>query len=76
MRLRGPATLPAGTAYTSLDLTVKFVRGITVNTGTVTCTGRVIHAGRRTALARAEIVDADGRLLGEASSSCLILGGR
>lgn len=70
------STLPAGTGYTSLDLSVRFVRGITVDTGTVTCTGRVVHAGRRTALARAEIHDAGGRLLGEASSSCLILTGR
>ncbi len=46
-----------------------------MDTGTVTCTGRVIHGGRRTALARAEIHDAGGRLLGEASSSCLILTG-
>jgi len=70
------STLPAGTGYTSLDLSVRFVRGITVDTGTVTCTGRVVHAGRRTALARAEILDAGGRLLGEATSSCLILTGR
>ena len=70
------STLPAGTGYTSLDLSVKFLRGITVDTGTVSCTGRVVHGGRRTALARAELVDAGGRLLGEATSSCLILPGR
>ncbi len=67
------STLPAGTRYTSLDLSVRFLRGITVETGTVTCVGRVVHGGRRTALARAEITDATGRLLGEATSNCLIL---
>lgn len=67
------STLPAGTGYTSLDLSVRFLRRITADTGTVTCTGHVVHAGRRTALARAELTDAAGRLLGEATSSCMIL---
>ncbi|ALE84776.1 PaaI family thioesterase [Pseudonocardia sp. HH130629-09] len=66
------STLPAA-GYTSLDLSVRFLRRITVETGTVTCTGHVVQAGRRTALARAELTDAEGRLLGEATSSCLIL---
>jgi uncharacterized protein (TIGR00369 family) len=67
------STLPAGTGYTSLDLSVKFLRRIDVATGRVRCTGHVVHAGGRTALARAEITDARGRLLAEATSSCLIL---
>lgn len=67
------STLPAGTGYTSLDLSVKFLRRIDVDTGRVRCTGRVVHAGGRTALARAEITDGQGRLLAEATSSCLIL---
>lgn len=67
------STLPAGTGYTSLDLAVKFLRRIDTDTGRVRCTGRVVHAGGRTALARAEIVDERGRLLAEATSSCLIL---
>ena len=67
------STLPAGTGYTSLDLSVKFLRRIDVDTGRVRCTGWVVHAGGRTALARAEITDERGRLLAEATSSCLIL---
>jgi uncharacterized protein (TIGR00369 family) len=67
------STLPAGTGYTSLDLSVRFLRGITVDTGPVRCAGRVVQAGRRTALAHAEITDGSGRLLAEASSSCLLL---
>lgn len=66
-------TLPAGVGYTSLDLSVKFLRPMTVDTGDVTCTGEVISAGRRTALARAQIHDGAGRLLAEASSTCMIL---
>lgn len=67
------STLPAGTGYTSLDLAVKFLRPMTVDTGPVRCTGEVISAGRRTALTRAQIHDGSGRLLAEASSTCLIL---
>jgi len=65
--------LPAGARYTSLDLTVKFLRPLDTSTGRVTCTGTVIHMGGRTALAEARIVDGAGRLCAYASSSCLII---
>ena len=67
------STLPAGTGYTSLDLNIKFLRRVTVDTGRVRCEGVVVHRGSRTALARAELRDGAGRLLAEATSSCLIL---
>jgi uncharacterized protein (TIGR00369 family) len=65
-------TLPAGVAYTSLDLNVKFLRTITVATGRLRCTGTVLQRGRRTAYAEAKLTDAAGRLLAHATSSCLI----
>jgi uncharacterized protein (TIGR00369 family) len=65
--------LPAGARYTSLDLTVKFLRTLTHGTGRVTCEGSVIHMSGRTALAEARLVDGDGRLCAYASSSCLII---
>lgn len=65
-------TLPAGVAYTSLDLNVKFLRPVTVATGRVRCTGTVLQRGRRTAYAEAKLTDAAGRLLAHATSSCLI----
>lgn len=65
--------LPANVGYTSIDLTVKFLGAIRVGSGTVTCTGTVDHLGRRTALARAELTDANDRKLATAMSSCLIL---
>ncbi|MER5748600.1 PaaI family thioesterase [Streptomyces sp. NPDC002088] len=66
------STLPQGVAYTSLDLTVKFLRRITVDTGTVRAIGRVVNSGRRTALAEATLVDANDRLLAHATSSCML----
>jgi uncharacterized protein (TIGR00369 family) len=65
--------LPAGTGYTSLDLSVRFLRPIGSATGTVTCTGTVTNLGRRVALADARLEDGDGRLLATATSNCLLL---
>ena len=64
--------LPAGAAYTSQDLTVKFLRPVTASTGTLWCEGTVIHLGSRTALAQASLSDAGGRRYAHATSSCLI----
>jgi uncharacterized protein (TIGR00369 family) len=65
--------LPAGVGYTSLDLTVKFLRAMTVATGRVTCVGTVTHLGGRTALAEARLLDPADRLLGTAVSSVLLI---
>ncbi|OBF91767.1 aromatic compound degradation protein PaaI [Mycobacterium sp. 852002-51163_SCH5372311] len=65
--------LPAGVGYTSLDLSVRFVGRISVDTGLVRCTGTVTHMGRRTALAEAVLTSRNGKLLATATSSCLIL---
>src|SRR3712207_1203510 len=48
------STLPAGMAYTSLDLTVKFLRPVTVRSGLLRCEGRVLSRGSRIALAEAQ----------------------
>jgi uncharacterized protein (TIGR00369 family) len=65
-------TLPAGVGYTSLDLNVKFLRAVTVESGRLTVAGRVLQKGRRTALAEATMTDGRGRLVAHATSSCLI----
>jgi len=67
------STLPAGVGYTSVDLNVRFLRGMTTDTGRVTCEGRVVHRGRRMVLAEATLSDGRGRLLATATSSCLVL---
>ncbi len=67
--------LKAGTAYTSLDLTIKFTRAATLDSGTLTCEGRVLTIGRRAATAEAEITDTTGRVIGHAIATCLIMAG-
>ena len=66
------STLAAGEGYTSLDLTVKFLRPVTVDSGLLTCEGTVIQRGRRTALAQAQLTDEHGKLVAHATSSCMI----
>lgn len=67
------STLAVGELYTSVDLTVKFLRPVTVDSGLLTCEGTVISRGRRTALAQAQLTDAAGRLVAHATSTCLIM---
>ncbi len=67
--------LKAGTGYTSLDLTIKFTRAATLDSGTLTCVGRVVTIGRRAATAEAEITDQTGRVIGHAIATCLIMSG-
>jgi uncharacterized protein (TIGR00369 family) len=66
------STLPAGVGYTSLDLNVKFLRAVTVDSGRLACTGGVLQKGRRTALTEARLTDSAGRLIAHATSSCMI----
>jgi uncharacterized protein (TIGR00369 family) len=64
--------LPAGTYYTSLDLSVKFLRPVGSGAGRLTCTGSVTHLGSRSALAEARLTGGDGKLYAFATSSCMI----
>jgi uncharacterized protein (TIGR00369 family) len=66
------STLPAGVAYTTLDLNVKFLRPVTVGSGRLSCRGSVLQRGRRTALAEARLTDTAGRLVAHATSSCML----
>ena len=67
-------TLPAGIGYTTLELSVNLVRGITPATGPVLAEGHVLHLGRRTATAEARLTAEDGGgLLAHAKTTCLIL---
>ena len=64
--------LPAGTYYTSLDLSVRFLRAVRAGAGALTCTGTVTHLGGRSALAEARLTGSDGKLYAFATSSCMI----
>lgn len=64
--------LPAGANQTTLELKVNYVRAVTVDTGRVTCEGKVIHLGSRTATCEASVVDEDGELLAHGTTTCMV----
>ncbi len=66
------STLPAGRGYTTLEIKVNYLRAVTVQSGPLRAIGRVIHAGRQTAVAEATLVDGRDRILAHASTTCLI----
>jgi uncharacterized protein (TIGR00369 family) len=65
-------TLAVGEMYTSVDLTVKFLRPVTVESGLLTAEGTVLQRGRRTALAQASLHDEAGKLVAHATSTCMV----
>ena len=67
--------LPAGVGYTTTDVQVRFIRGVTTATGVVRCEGIALHVGRSTAVAEGKLYDAGGKLLGIGTTGCAILRG-
>ena len=68
------SVLEAGSGYTTTDLHVRYVRGMSLDTGRVLATGTVVHAGRRQATAEGKLVaEATGKLIATGTSACIIL---
>jgi len=66
-------TLPAGWSYGSLDLSARYVRPITADTGRIVCEGVVVHRGNSTATAEGRVwAEATGKLLAHGSGSALL----
>src|SRR5262245_22924816 len=56
------STLPAGKAYTTLELKLNMVRALTDAVPLVRAEGRLVHAGRQVATAEGRLVGSDGTL--------------
>jgi uncharacterized protein (TIGR00369 family) len=65
-------TLPAGRAYTTLELKVNLVKALRLGTPSVIATGEVITSGRRVATASGRVVGPDGTLFAHATTTCLV----
>jgi len=70
------STLELGEAYTSLEIKVSFLRGVTVESGLLRCEGTVISRGSRVAVSEAKLTDAAGKLVAHATSTCLVMAAR
>jgi uncharacterized protein (TIGR00369 family) len=66
--------LPPGYAAPTLQLQTNFIRPVTIATGKLTCTGEVIHLGKRSATAEGRLTDASGKLYAHATGTFMITG--
>ena len=66
------STLSKGETWTTLELKLNFVRGLTKDTGPVRAEGRVIHRGRSVATSEGDVRDRDGKLYAHATTTCMI----
>ncbi len=65
-------TMPVGRAYTTLELKLNIVRGISLKVPLVRAEGYTVHVGRQTATAEGRLYGADGTLYAHASTTCLV----
>jgi uncharacterized protein (TIGR00369 family) len=65
--------LPRGRGNTTIDLTVNFLRPLSIATGPVDIEGTVTHTGRTTAVAQGRVTDAAGALYAVATTTCLLV---
>ena len=67
-------TLEAGQSYTTLELSINFLKPI--RSGVLTAEGRVVKRGRRVGLTECDVLDEKGSLVARAKSTCLVLDGK
>jgi uncharacterized protein (TIGR00369 family) len=65
--------LPSGVGYTTTDVQVRLLRGITKDTGLIRAEATAVHVGRTTAVAEAKLYDAERRLLAVATTGCAVI---
>jgi uncharacterized protein (TIGR00369 family) len=65
--------LSASQLYTTLELKISYLRGMTRDTGRVRAEGKVISFGRRAAFAEAKLVGEDGTIFATATSTLLVM---
>lgn len=64
--------LPIGFGYSTLELKINFTKAVTVNSGTLTAIGSIIHKGKQTAVADAKLIDQEGKVYAHGTSTCMI----
>ena len=66
------STLDKGVGYTSLDISVSYLRPVTRDSGVLTARGWVTRRGRRAAFSEGEVTTPDGKVVATAKSTCLV----
>jgi uncharacterized protein (TIGR00369 family) len=67
------STLPAGAAYTTLEIKINYVRPIVADTGRVLAEARTVHRGRTVATAEGQVkAEESGKLLAHGTCTCQV----
>lgn len=66
------SVMPAGKIFTTLEMKVNYTRAVLPGTGTLSCTGTIVHAGSRTATAEGRVVDRNGTLYAHGTLTCIL----
>ena len=66
------STLPAGRAYTTIEVKTNFVKAISADIGLVRAKGEIVQVGRRIGTAEGRVVGEDGALYAFGTTTCLI----
>jgi uncharacterized protein (TIGR00369 family) len=65
--------LGPGQGYTTLDISIRYLRPVTVGSGDLRCEGRVISLGSRVATAEGTITDGRGKVVATGTTTCLVM---
>ena len=68
--------LPVGKTYTTLELKVNYVKGLTDRVPLVRAIGEIIYSGGRIGTSHGRLVGPDGTLFAHATTTCIVLDAR
>ena len=66
------STLKPGFAATTLDISVRFTKAATPQSGALRAEGKTIHVAKQFGTAEGRLTDGQGRVIAHATTSCLI----
>lgn len=66
------SALPPGRGYTTLELKINLVRGLTAKVPVVRAVAKTVHVGKQVATAEAQLIGHDGKLYAHSSTTCLV----
>ncbi|MFI0371579.1 PaaI family thioesterase [Actinomadura sp. 1N219] len=64
--------LPDGAGYTTLELSVNFVRPVPLEGGRLVCEGTTVHVGRKLATAEGRVHNENGKLVAHGTTTCMV----
>jgi len=64
--------LPAGSAQTTIEFKLNFLRPMSAQTGEVRGEGRVVHCGQTVATAEGRLLSSDGKIIAHGTTTCMV----